>query len=45
MVTKIYIPKFYAKRQTKFKVISEDVINYDPDLLSPEPHLWDGGLS
>ena len=42
---KKYFLKFYAKKQAKFKVISENVINYDPDLLSPESHLWDGGFS
>ena len=42
---KKYSPKFYARRQAKFKVISEDLINFDPDLLNPESHLWDGGFS
>ena len=42
---KKYFQKFYAKRQAKFKVISKDVINYDPGLLNSELYLWDGGFS
>ncbi len=44
-ILKKYFPKFYVKRQAKFKVISKDIINYNPDLLDPESHLWDGGFS
>ena len=44
-ILKKYFPVYYGKRQAKFKVISECIINYDPALLNPESHLWDGGFS
>ena len=45
LILKKIFPKFYSKRQAKFKVISEDTINYDSDLLNPKSNLWDGGFS